>query len=614
MQMYSAKNIVNLLVQNIDQLVRHLLPNGKRIGNEWCVGSVDGEPGKSLNVCMHGDKIGVWCDFATGQSGDLLNLWCQCRHQTISDAILDIKQWLGMPSPTFEPHRRTQFVSPSFKSELPVQADSRVGKYLINERKITPDTLLKFQIREVGNEIVFPFIAVSKLILLKYLHVERQNGKKSIRVTPNSEPCLFGWQAAHDPRSAVLVEGEIDAMSLYQYGLNMTVLSVPFGGGKGGKQQWIEYEYDRLAVFDEIYLCLDNDTEGQAATAELIERLGRYRCRVVQLPFKDANECLQAGLSAKEIRKCFENARTLDPDELKPASSYVGQVIDEFYPLNDQPIGYTLPWTKARDKIILRPSELTLWTGYNGHGKSQLLGQTLLHCIQQGAKVCIASLELKPKRLLFRLTRQASGLRNPTPEYIEAIHRWYDDHLWIFDIVGTTKTAKILEVFQYARQRYGIDVFVIDSLMKCGMTEDDYNAQKLFVDQLCDFKNSHDCHIHLVAHPRKGFDETKPPGKLDMKGSGAITDLADNCFSVFRNKLKEEEISKLGRVQPPESILDKFDCLLACSKQRNGEWEGKLTLWFNADSFQYLENRHNRPIQMVEYSNPFQSSRSGYAK
>ncbi|QMT61829.1 hypothetical protein [Legionella sp. PC997] len=60
------------------------------------------------------------------------------------------------------------------------------------------------------------------------------------------------------------------------------------------------------------------------------------------------------------------------------------------------------------------------------------------------------------------------------------------------------------------------------------------------MEQLCDFKNQHNCHIHLIAHPRKGADESQPSGKLDNKGTGAISDLADNCYTVWRNKLKEE--------------------------------------------------------------------------
>jgi twinkle protein len=604
MYKYSAKEIVGLLDHKIDQVVSHLFSNGKRKGNEWCVGSIHGEVGESLKICMTGDKIGVWSDFATGQSGDLLNLWCLSRNKTISEAILEVRQWLGIPSTTFEPERRSQWVQPEIKSERILQSNSRASRYLIYERKLTFETLNKYQIRETQNEIVFPYYVEDKLVLIKYLQIDRPKGKKEMRVTPNSKPCLFGWQVIpKDARAVVLVEGEIDAMSLYQFGIGIAILSVPFGGGKEGKQQWLEHEFDRLAVFDDIYLCLDNDIEGQTATTALIERLGRYRCRVVKLPYKDANECLQKGVHVDEIQKCFDNAAVLDPVELKAASRYVEEVIDEFYPPNDQVIGYDLPWEKTKNKIILKPDQLSLWTGYNGHGKSQLLGHVILHAMQQGAKVCIASLELKPKRLLARLTRQAGALRLPTPEYIRAIHQWYDNHLWIFDLVGTTKTVRLLEVFKYARQRYDIDVFVIDSLMKCGVAEDDYNAQKLFIDQLCDFKNEHNCHVHLVAHPRKGADENKLPGKLDMKGSGSISDLADNCFGVFRNKLKEDEINKLaGKSPPSEGLLEKYDCLLSCDKQRNGEWEGKIALWFDPDSFQYLENRHLRAIQMISYS------------
>jgi len=161
--------------------------------------------------------------------------------------------------------------------------------------------------------------------------------------------------------------------------------------------------------------------------------------------------------------------------------------------------------------------------------------------------------------------------------------------------VGTAKTDRLLEVFLYAKQRYGVNVFVIDSLMKCGIAEDDYNAQKKFIEELCDFKNQYDCHIHIVVHPRKGADELRAPGKLDIKGSGAITDLADNCFTVWRNKAKENRSNEDEEDQP--------DCLLSCEKQRNGEWEGKIALWFDPQSFQYLSHSNQKPYRYVAYSN-----------
>jgi twinkle protein len=378
------------------------------------------------------------------------------------------------------------------------------------------------------------------------------------------------------------------------------------GGGGGNKHRWLEYEFERLAVFDEIYLCFDDDPEGHTATCELADRLGRYRCRIVKLPLKDANECLKAGITPTEIQSCFDTASALDPAELKSAHQFVDQVIEEFYPQPGTHLGYHAPWEKTKGSILFRPDELSVWTGINGHGKSQFLGQILLSAMQQGARVCIASLELKPKRLLMRLTRQAAALAEPTTEYIHAIHQWYEDKLWLFDLVGSAKSARLLEVFLYARQRYGIDVFVIDSLMKLDIAEDDYKAQKALIEQLCDFKNQHNCHIHIVVHPRKSPDESRPPGKLDNKGTGAITDLADNCFTIWRNKAKESliQIQASGRALTAEQQekLNASDCLWCCDKQRNGEWEGKVALWFDKQSFQYLENSKQTPKRFVEYS------------
>lgn len=350
----------------------------------------------------------------------------------------------------------------------------------------------------------------------------------------------------------------------------------------------------------------DNDKEGTLAINELVERLGRHRCRVVKLPYKDANECLLANILPEQIQQCFKEARTCDPDELKPAYYFVDEVIDQFYPPPNAHLGYYAPWEKTRGKILFRPEELSVWTGINGHGKSQFLGQVILSCMKQGAKVCIASLELKPKRLLMRLTRQAGALSDPTPEYIHAIHEWYQDKLWIFDLVGTAKSKRLLEVFLYARQRYGVDVFVIDSLMKLDIAEDDLKAQKAFIEQLCDFKNQHNCHIHVVVHPRKSADESQPPGKLDNKGTGAISDLADNCFSVWRNKNKEKlsRQQESGKVLTPDQLgkLEGMDCLWNCDKQRNGDWEGGFGFWFHSETLQYLSDSEKRPTRIVEYS------------
>ncbi len=50
-------------------LCRRWLPAGRREGCEYVVGSLRGEPGRSLKIRLTGPKAGVWRDFAAGIGG-----------------------------------------------------------------------------------------------------------------------------------------------------------------------------------------------------------------------------------------------------------------------------------------------------------------------------------------------------------------------------------------------------------------------------------------------------------------------------------------------------------------------------------------------------------------
>ena len=60
------------------ELAPRLLPGGRRAGNYWQAGNVQGEGGKSLYLQLNGPNAGRWRDAATGDRGDLLDL---IRHQ-----------------------------------------------------------------------------------------------------------------------------------------------------------------------------------------------------------------------------------------------------------------------------------------------------------------------------------------------------------------------------------------------------------------------------------------------------------------------------------------------------------------------------------------------------
>ena len=116
--------------------------------------------------------------------------------------------------------------------------------------------------------------------------------------------------------------------------------------------------------------------------------------------------------------------------------------------------------------------------------------------------------------------------------------------LWFFDHVGNRDWRELIEVFKYAHRRFGVTQFVIDSLLKCGIAGDDFNGQRKFVEALTDFVGEYPVHVHLVAHARKSQDESRPPDKHDVKGSGDITDLVFNGVTVWRNKPKERGMAE----------------------------------------------------------------------
>lgn len=281
--------------------------------------------------------------------------------------------------------------------------------------------------------------------------------------------------------------------------------------------------------------------------------------------------------------------------KVKPASAWMAELIERLKN-PDTTKKVFLPWEKCRNVFQFRAGEVTLWAGQNGHGKTQVVSQVALSLMGQEERVVIASFEMKPQTTLQRLSRMYAGT-NPFsyeyqgPEGIDALTdlytefgQWSDKHLWLYDQQGTVTADKVLGMARYCAKELGITHVVIDSLMKCVMGEDDYNGQKEFVDELTALARDNQIHIHLIHHTRKPLNENHVPDKHDNKGSGAITDLVDNVMMVWRNKSKEDDMKAKGALSGKKG---EHDAAILCRKQRNGEDEPTIALWFDRDSQQY---------------------------
>jgi twinkle protein len=281
--------------------------------------------------------------------------------------------------------------------------------------------------------------------------------------------------------------------------------------------------------------------------------------------------------------------------KVRAASTYIEQVKELFAQTGVQ--GALLPWSKTFEMIGFRPGEVSIWAGINGHGKSLILGQVALWFVAHEHRSLIASFEMLPAVTLKRMARQCSCGSAPTDAWLDQFGAWTDSRLWLYDHQGPVDWKRIAAVVRYAAERHEVTHFVVDSLMKTVRGEDDYNGQKDAIDLACTLARDLGVHMHIVHHIRKQADERTKPGKFDLKGSGAISDQVDNVLIVHRNKYEnpEDRIDKEGNAKP--------DASLTIAKQRNGEFEGRVALWFDERSQQFIGQPHQRPVNPMEIRN-----------
>ena len=237
-----------------------------------------------------------------------------------------------------------------------------------------------------------------------------------------------------------------------------------------------------------------------------------------------------------DIDNYFASRDNEEHFKVKKPSNYVEDVQNYFK--NDMYGGISLPFDFTDDKFKIRLGETSIITGYSGHGKTAWLSYIVLKLLNEN-KSLIASFEMLPKATLGRMLLQ-NGTTDPTDNAIKSFVQGLDEKLYLYDAEGETSVEKIISVIFYSAEKLGVKVVIIDSLMKCGINEDDYNKQKKFVNQLCVASRDLNIKIFLVCHSRKTFNEHGEPSKFDVLGSSNITNLADNCITVFRNKAKEE--------------------------------------------------------------------------
>ena len=440
-------------------------------------------------------------------------------------------------------------------------------------RGICEGTVKQFNIGFISGNIAFQYHKNGAYLNCKYRSIK----EKKFYQEKNCMPTLWNQDNIKGER-LIIVEGEIDCMSLAELGIES--VSVPSGASN---MDWIENDWDFINKFNEVFLFMDSDEAGQNAVQILTNRIGVEKCRNITLKkYKDANECLEAGITFEQMEQIINNASHYNRAEIKKPLDFLSDIIE----LRNNPekrYGITASFTKLNDILKgWRVSEITIWTGSNGAGKSTILTQEMIYLASIGQKVCISSFEMAPDILLDWMLSQYDGKYEMSNKEIEQSLKEINANIWIIDIQDSIEKELLFDIMGFCSRRYAINHFVVDSLMKVSLTTNQerfYGEQKNFVSEMKQFVVKNKTHVHLVAHPRKGSKDDDFVGKVDVSGTANITDLADNVITLHRYSKKQKEllISEDG-INPP------YDSLMTLAKNRAFGETGSIGLFFYKES------------------------------
>ncbi|MGV8979921.1 bifunctional DNA primase/helicase [Clostridium sp.] len=409
-------------------------------------------------------------------------------------------------------------------------------------RGISKETLENADIKSFKKDgqdyAVFQFFQNGILVMNKVRITHNQEivkGKRELKEwkEKGGKHVLWNMENVCTTVPVVITEGMIDALSVMESG-EKNVVSVPSGTND---LTWIDNCYDWITNVKEWILYFDNDEAGDKLTKELVMKLGSYKTRIVKHELNDANDELKV-LGRSYIKTVIEKADIIpvigmtDMAKVKITDpTKMERCVTGIYAIDTYCGGYVFP-------------SLNIWTGRRGSGKSTVVGQSMLKCVDEGFNTFVYTGELSAGFYKLWSCLQAVGNSNiigitdnktnitnykPKDGFVEKVDAWIKGKMFIYDDTNTNKEERLLEMMIEAYKRYNCRVFLIDNLMTVKFKANVngiWRGQSDFIDTLREFALQNNVVINVVVHPNKGNE---------VGGSGDITNAAHNLFWVKRS-------------------------------------------------------------------------------
>jgi twinkle protein len=592
-----------LLASMATAVVDKYIPGGKWANrSSYSCGDINGGSGNSFNFAQK-DRGWAWIDFATGESGDIIDLIIHHEGDEVSGRKIALEmsgigddfgnKEYNKPKPDWQPN-----ASPSIKH------------YLASRGLDNAELIDNLPIGKKDKSIVYLHNKEDKgCVFSVYKDTSKQS---SPYCSKNAEPILWGMDIDLEdegsdyfhttPDEIVITEGHEDAIAWMH--AKCRAVSIPMGASNVA---WISNCWEYLQKFSRIYLSFDSDESGQRLTKIASERIGLAKCLIVKHGgYKDANDLWKAK-GVPGMAKAMNEAIEMRPDNIVKGSELIDR-IKQNWDKPRQEYGVPLLGDYSYFRLNLRKAETTIITGCPGSGKSNFLYQVAAHLVSIKKPVFIFSLE-EAAEIVTSLV-YAHCMASPCTVHNEAffnhVVQLTENYLHVYDLRGQLTVDKMHEAVEYAVGRHGVEFTILDSLMMLKDANiEDNEEMNSFMGDMQELVTSTQTHLLMVAHSRKGMYDTQYqiPEMNEIKGSGSIGAMAFNVFTIWRNKQKAEKLDQFFKAQDYDSLQNAkafmADNIFKLSKQKVGGEQCTRDLFYNPENCRFRTSYGEEDIPYI---------------
>ena len=448
-----------------------------------------------------------------------------------------------------------------------------ISKETLDEMKVTEGPEYMPQSGQVENAIHFNYYAGGELVNVKY-----RDGRKNFKLYKGAERIFYNLDNIVGYEYCVIVEGEIDALSLYEAGIQ-NVVSVPNGATLNTNNldyldNCIDYFYDK----DKVILAVDADEAGQALQQEFVRRLGAEVCYLVNFnDCKDANEYL-IRYGEKALVDVIANARPVPLENVTTFKDIENEVTD--FVTNGFKPGFQVGLDNFDSIFSTYTGQFITVTGVPSSGKSDFVDQMIVGYNQKyGWKTAYASPENQPTYLHAHKLMRKVWQDMPTKADIGG-DKWnqiaghVNDNFYFIDMERYTLESVLRKGAELVKRK-GIKCLVIDPFNKVrdvdSKTEDVNRYTMEYLTKIEIFAKKYDVLVIIVAHPTKMYKDSngkiEEPTMYNIKGGGEWYDASYHGLLVHRNYETKTVKCKVLKV--------KFQNLGQNGEEAHFRWEPK---------------------------------------